>query len=96
MFGAFSFVFFAVLVLMFFMFIKQFSRVRRFQNRVFDAVERGLDERKSNATSASAPSDTRRDYTCDQCGAAIEDGGEISPSGDFKCAYCGKWSNIHS
>ena len=35
-------------------------------------------------------------YECDNCGAGIEDGDDVSPSGDVKCKHCKKWFNIHS
>ena len=35
-------------------------------------------------------------YDCPQCGAALGDAAEVSPSGDVKCQYCRKWFNIHT
>ena len=32
-------------------------------------------------------------HNCPHCGAGLDANTEISPSGDFKCAYCQKWSN---
>jgi DNA-directed RNA polymerase subunit RPC12/RpoP len=86
----FGLIFFAMIVL----FVRQFGRVSRFQGRVFDALDRQL-ERHNSSDQAEAPP-TARGYHCNQCGARLEDGGDVSPSGDFKCSYCGKWSNIHS
>jgi hypothetical protein len=34
-------------------------------------------------------------YACPHCGAALGAGAEVSPSGDVKCAFCGRWFNIH-
>jgi hypothetical protein len=34
-------------------------------------------------------------YSCPNCGAALGAGAEVSPSGDVKCAFCGRWFNIH-
>ena len=33
-------------------------------------------------------------YKCPHCSGGIENQ-EVSPSGDVKCEYCGKWYNIH-
>lgn len=35
-------------------------------------------------------------YECDNCGAGIEDGDDVSPSGDVKCTHCRKWFNIYN
>ena len=72
---------------------RTFGRVSRFQNRVFDVVEKQLDKQRDDNDDRSehAP----RDYHCDHCGAALADASDVSPSGDFKCTYCGNWSNIH-
>lgn len=34
-------------------------------------------------------------YKCDNCGAGLPEGADVSPSGDFKCVYCNTWFNIH-
>ncbi len=34
-------------------------------------------------------------YSCRLCGASVEDGSMVSPSGDYRCTHCGKWSNVH-
>jgi hypothetical protein len=34
-------------------------------------------------------------YTCPHCGAGIDSGADVSPSGDVKCEYCGGWFNVH-
>ncbi len=34
-------------------------------------------------------------YTCGNCGAALQEGADVSPSGDVKCSYCHTWFNIH-
>ena len=33
--------------------------------------------------------------TCTNCGAALGEGADVSPSGDVKCTYCQRWFNIH-
>jgi DNA-directed RNA polymerase subunit RPC12/RpoP len=34
------------------------------------------------------------DFQCDHCGATAEGPMDISPSGDVRCTYCGKWYNV--
>jgi hypothetical protein len=34
-------------------------------------------------------------YICPHCGAPLGDRVEVSPSGDAKCGFCGRWFNIH-
>lgn len=75
-------------------FFRTASRIGQIQNRVFDHVERQLDQAEEEDPQAD---DNRpRNYNCDQCGAALGDNADVSPSGDFKCTYCGKWSNVHN
>lgn len=33
--------------------------------------------------------------TCTNCGAALGEGADVSPSGDVRCTYCQRWFNIH-
>lgn len=93
-FGLFGVIFLIMFAIVAFSIFRTFGRVSRFQNRVFDAVEHQLDRQRDDNDDRSdhAP----RDYHCDQCGAVLGDNSDVSPSGDFKCTYCGKWSNIHS
>jgi len=91
--GLFGIIFLIMFVIVAFNIFRTIGRVGRFQNRVFDAVEKQLDKPRDDNRDRSehAP----RDYHCDHCGAALADASDVSPSGDFKCTYCGKWSNIH-
>lgn len=93
-FGLFGVVFLLMFAFVVFNIIRVFGRVRHMQNRIFDAAEKRLDQPESNADESSEHGP--KDYNCDQCGAALGDNSDVSPSGDFKCTYCGKWSNIHS
>jgi hypothetical protein len=34
-------------------------------------------------------------YTCPNCAAALGEGADVSPLGDVKCPFCGRWFNIH-
>ena len=33
---------------------------------------------------------------CPNCGAALGEGADVSPSGDVKCTYCQRWFNVHA
>jgi hypothetical protein len=39
---------------------------------------------------------SRGGYKCPNCGAALAEHAEVSPSGDVKCDYCRTWFNIHA
>lgn len=72
---------------------KTSRRIGSFQDRIFDQIEKEIDRTEQQEISDH---NRPRNYNCDQCGAALGDNSEVSPSGDFKCTYCNKWSNIHS
>lgn len=93
-FPVFSLIFVAMFIFVAFTIFRQFGRVRQIQDRVFDTIDRQLE--RGNSTNEDQNDPSPRNYHCDQCGARLEDGGGVSPSGDFKCSYCGKWSNIHT
>jgi hypothetical protein len=93
--GLFSIIFLIMFVVVAFGIFRTFGRVSRFQNRIFDHVEDQLNKRQTDDNDDRSPH-APRDYHCDQCGAVLGDDADVSPSGDFKCTYCGKWSNIHS
>ncbi len=42
-------------------------------------------------TSAAAPAG----YTCPHCGGGLDRGADVSPMGDVKCSFCGRWFNVH-
>lgn len=94
LFPVFSIIFVAMFIFVAFTIFRQFGRVRQIQNRVFDTIDRQL--AKGDSEESADQDRSPRNYHCDQCGARLEEGGDVSPSGDFKCSYCGKWSNIHS
>lgn len=48
---------------------------------------------RPSANTAAAPV---TGYSCPHCGAAPGDKADISPMGDCKCAFCGRWFNIHA
>ena len=35
-------------------------------------------------------------YTCPHCGGGLDRNAEVSPMGDVKCAFCGRWFNVHA
>ncbi|MBD3675956.1 MAG: hypothetical protein HUJ26_20800 [Planctomycetaceae bacterium] len=94
MFSLFGIIFVLVFVTFAFQIFRTAGRIGQIQNRVFDQIERELDQADSSShhTDDSRP----RNYECDQCGATLGDNADVSPSGDFKCTYCGKWSNVHN
>ncbi|MEA2711678.1 MAG: hypothetical protein QOF78_4279 [Phycisphaerales bacterium] len=36
-----------------------------------------------------------RGYTCPHCGGGLDERAEVSPMGDVKCSFCGRWFNVH-
>jgi hypothetical protein len=34
-------------------------------------------------------------YTCPSCGAGLARDADVSPMGDVKCPFCGRWFNVH-
>lgn len=34
-------------------------------------------------------------YTCPSCGATLGKDADVSPLGDVKCTFCGRWFNVH-
>lgn len=92
-FDLFGVIFLIMVAVVAFNIFRTFGRVSRFQNRIFDQVEDQLNKQQSHNDDRSPHGP--RDYHCDQCGAVLGDDADVSPSGDFKCTYCGKWSNIH-
>jgi hypothetical protein len=47
-------------------------------------------------TAASPPRDSATGgYTCPHCGAGLARSAEVSPMGDVKCSFCGRWFNVH-
>ena len=47
------------------------------------------------APSPAAPSSPAGSYTCPHCGGGLDRATEVSPMGDVKCSFCGRWFNVH-
>jgi hypothetical protein len=45
--------------------------------------------------SAGSPRMTPGPYTCPNCGAGLGQEADVSPLGDVKCPFCGRWFNVH-
>ena len=51
---------------------------------------------QSDGSSATeAPSRIAGAYTCPNCGAGLSRDADVSPMGDVKCPFCGRWFNVH-
>jgi len=77
---------------------------------LFGAITGGGPMRQSNiglpdVSETNPPSNSSREsalppagsaaYVCPNCGAALADKADVSPMGDVKCAFCGRWFNVH-
>jgi DNA-directed RNA polymerase subunit RPC12/RpoP len=45
--------------------------------------------------SPDAPPAAPAGYKCPNCGAPLGEQADVSPSGDVKCTFCGRWFNVH-
>jgi hypothetical protein len=83
--GAFIIIFLSIastFFLGFSVFGRLFKSFDKFDNDIFKSFENMKAERSRN-------------YQCKNCGAALGEKADVSPSGDVKCTYCNKWFNIH-
>ena len=64
----------------------------------FGAIKGGglLAQQPANSatTSPSAP-EAKTGYTCPHCGGGLDRDADVSPMGDVKCSFCGRWFNVH-
>lgn len=44
---------------------------------------------------SGAPQDSGRGYACPHCGGGLGENADVSPMGDTKCVFCGRWFNVH-
>jgi hypothetical protein len=47
------------------------------------------------ATGTTSSTGAPAGYTCPHCGAGLARDAEVSPMGDVKCSFCGRWFNVH-
>ena len=70
---------------------------RRGRRRSTPPPPPGEPRRAPAATPAGPPGEKAPlDFQCSHCGAHQDGPMDISPSGDVKCGYCGKWFNVRS
>ena len=51
--------------------------------------------KKSSDSKENDNRNSKFGYKCGNCGAAVGNKADVSPSGDVKCQYCLKWFNIY-
>ena len=56
---------------------------------------RGKSSLVSPAAGAPVTPQPAGGYQCPQCAAPLGPNADVSPSGDVKCSFCGRWFNIH-
>jgi hypothetical protein len=54
-----------------------------------------LDLPEALTDSAAISSAPVSGYHCPHCGAALGEKADVSPMGDVKCSFCGRWFNVH-
>ena len=51
---------------------------------------------QSNHSASDPEPEQKVGYDCPNCGAALGEDCDVSPSGDAKCQFCKRWFNIHN
>ena len=59
------------------------------------AMSPSIDIPNSPESSGAPPTTPAGGYVCPNCGAALGEKADVSPMGDVKCAFCGRWFNVH-
>jgi hypothetical protein len=60
---------------------------------IINEAMRRAQEAQNSATPTSAK--PAGGYACPHCGGALGEKADVSPMGDAKCAFCGRWFNVH-
>ncbi|MEO6436666.1 MAG: hypothetical protein ABIP55_13020 [Tepidisphaeraceae bacterium] len=60
-----------------------------------EAMKRAKQTQADTRATDKSPSASPGSYACPQCGAAIGEKPDVSPMGDTRCAFCGRWFNVH-
>ena len=55
----------------------------------------GAGPHAAGALNGMAPPSQAAGYKCPNCAAPLGEKADVSPSGDVKCAFCGRWFNVH-
>jgi hypothetical protein len=58
------------------------------------AIEEAMQRAKARSTAPASPP-SAVGYACPHCGGTLGEKADVSPMGDTKCAFCGRWFNVH-
>lgn len=75
--------------------IMMFVTFRQSKTSLAERIMRQARQENQDSMADGRSCGERTGYNCSHCGAGLDSGTEISPSGDFKCAYCQNWSNVN-
>jgi len=70
------------------------EQVRRNHEQRFGSRRRVRPSEQDAPPPTQGGEDGAMDFQCDHCGATAEGPMDLSPSGDVRCTYCGKWFNV--
>jgi len=70
------------------------EQVRRNHEQRFGSRRRLHAPEESSPLPSQGEGGGAMDFQCDHCGATADGPIDISPSGDVRCTYCGKWFNV--
>jgi len=64
---------------------------------LYSAIRGGADieDRLSSLPDTPLQSTPSVGYSCPSCGASLGEQADVSPMGDVKCTFCGRWFNVH-
>jgi hypothetical protein len=58
-------------------------------------LSQGNTSETTTATTTTTSSAAPAGYTCPHCGGGLDRNADVSPMGDVKCSFCGRWFNVH-